>query len=251
MSSNALTKREGWDVHWDKMFKPVRLSKKDYHKIFTNFFTKYLPYNPKYTCLEVGCIPGGLLINFHKVLGYKIFGVDYADRIGLFKKNMSINKIKDYKVWKADILKFKPKQKFDVVSSFGLVEHFTDPSPYILKMASLVKKGGYYIIELPNFRYLQYIIHYLSNKELFKTHNLKFMDAHRLERLAHQVTGMKTIYTGYYGIIQDFPYSKTFPLNLLHHLTHGFNMAASKFSLDVLLANPWTSTSTVYIGKNE
>lgn len=251
MPINTLTKKENWDQHWYKIFKPVRLTKKDYHKIFTNFFTRYLPYNPNYTCLEVGCVPGGLLINFHKIFGYKIFGIDYSDRIDLFKKNMSINNIKDYKVWKADILKFITKNKFAVVASFGLIEHFIDPTPYISKMASLVKKDGYFIIELPNFRYLQYIIHYLSDRSLFKTHNLTYMNAHKLEKLVKKVTGMKTLYAGYYGIIQDFPYKKTFPHNLLHHLSHRFNLLVSKFSLDVLLANRWTSTSTVYIGKNE
>ena len=251
MPINALTNKKGWDLHWYNIFKPVRLTKKDYHNIFTGFFTKYLPYNPNFTCLEVGCVPGGLLINFNKIFGYKIFGVDYSDRIDLFKKNMAINNIKEYKVWQADILKFKSKNKFDVVSSFGLIEHFIDPKAYIVKMASLVKKGGYFIIELPNFRYLQYIIHYLSNRELFKSHNLKYMEAKKLEMLVKKVTGMETLFAGYYGIIQDFPYSKTFPISLLHTITHRFNTIAHKLTLDVLLANPWTSTSTVYIGKNE
>lgn len=226
----------------------LMFDQRDFHKIFTSLFKKYLPYNTKFTCLEVGCVPGSFLINFHKLFGYKIYGVDYSDRIDLFNKNMKVNRIKNYKVWKADILKFRPNIKFDVVVSFGLIEHFLDPAPYVTKMASLVKKGGYYIIHLPNFRNLQYIIHYLSNKDLFKTHYLEFMDANKLEELVKKVTPIKTLYSGYYGIIQDFPYKNIFPHNVLHNLSHSLNIIINKLSFDVLLANPWTSTETVYIG---
>lgn len=251
MVDNELIGKQYWNKHWDRIFIPNLVTKKNYFHICTSLFKKYLPSNPRLTFLEVGCIPGRFLVNFKKIFGYKIYGVDYSDKFNLLKKNMSLNKIKDYKVWKADILKFNPKIKFDIVTSFGFIEHFIDPSAYVAKMSSLVKKNGYFIVELPNFRYLQYIIHYINNKELLKAHYLKYMNANKLEKLVKKVSPMKTIYSGYYGIIQDFPYKKTFPHNLLHHLTHGFNIIASKLSLNVLLSNPWTSTSTVYIGKKQ
>lgn len=248
MKSNELTEKKDWDDHWDN-FTPKVLKKKDFHTIFTSLIKRYLPYNTNFRCLEVGCIPGSLLINFHKLFGYQIYGVDYSDRIDVFKKNMSINKIKQYKIYKADILKFKPRISFNVVASFGLIEHFLDPTPYIAKMAKLIKKGGYLLIEVPHFRNIQYIIHYLSNRSLFETHNLEYMDAEKLEKLVQLVYPMQTLYAGYYGIIQDFPYKKIFPDNILYYLTHGFNHLVNKLMLDVLLANKWTSTETVYIGR--
>lgn len=249
MKPNELTEKKDWNDHWDTISKPKVLTKRDFPTIITSLFKKYLPFNPHFRCLEVGCVPGRLLIAFHKMFGYKIYGVDYSDKINLVRKNMSVNKIKEYKVYKADILKFKPKIKFDVVFSFGLIEHFKDPTLYIAKMASLVKKGGYFIIEVPNFRNVQYIIHLLSDRSLFEIHNLEYMDAKKLEKLVQLVCPMQTLYAGYYGIIQDFPYKKIFPHNILYYLTHGFNHLVNKLTLDVLLANKWTSTETVYIGR--
>lgn len=249
MIDNRLTTKKHWDEGWKTNFKPKVVTEADYHSVFTGLFKKYLPYNKNYKCLEVGCVPGNLLIEFNKIFGYKIYGIDYSDRIDLFKKNMQLNKIKDYKIWQADILKFQTKIKFDVVFSYGLIEHFVDPTPHVYKMASLVKKGGYYIIHVPNFRYLQYILHYITDKSLFETHNLKYMNSKEIRKLVEKTTGIKTLYAGYYGVIQDFPYKNKFPHNFLHHLTHKFNILMNKFSLDLFLANPYTSTQTVYIGR--
>ena len=249
MAHNEIINKKYWDNHWENVFKPTLITKNNYYSLFTSLFKKYLPYSKNFTCLEVGCVPGGFLINFKKIFGYKIYGIDYSDKIDFLKKNMSENKIKDYTVWHADLLKFKAKLRFDVVSSFGMLEHFIDPTPYIIKMTSLLKKGGYLIVEMPNFRNLQYILHYLNDKELLKKHNLKYMDINKLEKLISKNLHMKPIYAGYFGIIQDFPFKKSFPHNLLHYLTHRFNGVVNKLSLDVTLANPWTSTSTVYIGK--
>ncbi len=249
MKQNTLTKIKDWNKHWDDIFRVKILKNEDFPAVITSLIKKYLPYNPLFKCLEVGCVPGRFLIAFHRTFGYEIYGVDYSGKIDLVRKNMAINNIKDYEVYKADILKFEPKMKFDVVFSFGLIEHFIDPTPYVRKMADLVKKGGYFIIEVPNFRNLQYIIHYFSRRNLFETHNLEYMDVKKIESLVNKVSSMITIYSGYFGIIQDFPYKKTFPNNLLYHFSHGFNLLANKLSLDILLSNQWASPETVYIGR--
>lgn len=162
---------------------------------------------------------------------------------------MLINNIKDYQVYKANILEFKLNIKFDVVASFGLIEHFIDPTPYITKMASLVKRGGYLIIHVPNFRNFQYLIHLLSDRQLLEKHYLEYMDAGKLEKLVTRICPIKTLYAGYYGIIQDFPYKKTFPYNFLNFLSHNFNVITNRFSLNTLFSNRWTSPDTVYIGR--
>ncbi len=248
MKSNRLTRREYWDDHW-KTFKPKIITEKNIQNIFPSLFKKYLPVNHKFRCLEVGCVPGDLLIALNKIFGYRPVGVDYNNKIDLIRKNMRKNGITDYKVYKADIFKFEPKEKYDVVCSFGLIEHFSDPKPCIGKMASLVRKGGYYIVHVPNFRWLQYIIHYFSDKELFDTHNLKYMDIDNLEKVIHEVASVETIYAGYFGIIQDWPKTGFLPMDIIHYLTHGFNIIADKLGLNTLLANRYTSTDTVFIGR--
>lgn len=248
MKTNRLTQREYWDDHW-KSFNPKIITKDNIQNIFLSLLGKYLPVNHKFRCLEVGCVPGDLLIALHKLFGYRPVGVDYNNRIDLVRKNMKKNGITDYKIYRSDIFKFEPGEKYDVVCSFGLVEHFTDPKPCIHKMANLVKKGGYLVVHVPNFRWLQYVIHYFSDRELFQTHNLKYMDIDNLKKAIHEVTEVETVYAGYYGVLQDWPKTGFFPSDVLHYLTHACNSMINKLGLNVLLSNRYTSTETVFIGR--
>lgn len=249
VTNNKLTTKKHWDEGWKRNFKPSIITENDYPAIFTTLFKRYLPYNKKFTCLEVGCVPGNYLIDLQRIFGYQIYGVDYSDRIDMLHETMKLNGIKQYKVWQADILQFDIDMQFDVVFSVGLIEHFRDPTLCIRKMSSLVKKGGYFIINVPHFRNLQYLIHYISNKNLFETHNLEYMEAKKMKKLVENVVQIQTLYSGYFGTIQDFPYQNKFPHNALYHLTHRFNTFMNRTQLNIFLANPITSTDTTYIGK--
>lgn len=248
MNMDRLTTRESWDKHWAEVRLKV-LTVKDFDRIIEGLIKRYLPYNKNYDVLEVGCVPGNYLIAFHKVFGYKPCGVDYSEAIDLVAKNMKKNGIKDFKIYRADFLKFNPGRKFNVVFSFGFLEHFTDPLPYVKKMNRLVKKGGYLIIQMPYLRKIQYLIHYLSNKELFKTHNLKYMDINKLMPLIEQLEEYQTLYAGYYGVFHDWPRTGGIISKFLFFLTHGINFINNKLNLNSILANSFTSTEVIFIGK--
>ena len=148
---------EGWNRFW-KSYKFKKITKEYF---LFDLFTKFLKSSKDKRCLEVGCIPGNFLIAFKKNFSYKIYGVDYSDKEELFHTNMRYNGIKDYTFFKEDFLSFNPNFKFDVVSSFGFIEHFNNPEPYIKKMIDLLKKDGVLIIGFPNFRRGQYLLHRL------------------------------------------------------------------------------------------
>ncbi len=164
--------------------------------LFSDIFKKYLPYNSNMTCLEIGAIPGRFLVFFHREFGYKIEGLDFADNTEAFTRTMVANKIKDYKFIKKDIFKYSPTRKYDVVASFGFIEHFDDTERVIKKHCSLVKSGGYLIITLPNFRYLQYAYHRLLDRENLDIHNTSIMSLNKICKLV-QAEGFMTLYSGY------------------------------------------------------
>ena len=94
----------------------------------------------------------------------------------------------------------KTKAKFDVVCSFGFIEHFDDYETIFKKHIELLNKNGRLIIEMPNFRYGQKILHNFFDKPNLKRHNLDIMDLKVLESLCMQYN-LKILYLDYYRTI--------------------------------------------------
>ncbi len=140
------------------------------------------------------------MIYFNKVLNYKVYGVDYSDKLKLTKNNLDYNKVKDYKLYKADFLNWKPNIKFDIVSSFGFIEHFDNPEHIIEKQIKLVEDKGYIVIGVPNFRYATYWFYYLFDKETINNHNLEIMNLNKLKKILEN-NKLNIIYANYYDTI--------------------------------------------------
>ena len=104
------------------------------------------------SCLEIGCFPGRYLTVMGD-LGYTLSGVDLTPRVkDEFPEWL---KSEGYSVGtfvQEDFFKFQPKQKFDLVCSFGFIEHFTNWESVLLKHIELINETGYLVIETPNFR---------------------------------------------------------------------------------------------------
>ena len=78
---------------------------------------------------------------------------------------------------RADIWKLEPNRQFDLVCSFGLIEHFIDWPQLLKRHAELVCPGGKLVITVPNFRgWLQRVVHELADVENLRKHNLDAMD---------------------------------------------------------------------------
>ena len=78
-----------------------------------------------------------------------------------FKKN----NIKNFKLIEADVRDLNIKEKFDVVHSNGLIEHFEDPGKIIDQHLRITKKNGYTIIAVPYillFKNMWYLISRIS-----------------------------------------------------------------------------------------
>lgn len=185
---------------WD--FRTSKINVDDRYDIpFSTVFEKYLPRNKGFDVLEVGSIPGNFLVYFNKTLGYRVNGVDFADNDNVFHETMKKNGISDYDFTKADFFKFKPLKQYDVVASFGFIEHFDDTEDVIRRHAELVKPGGYLVLTVPNFRFLQYPYHLKYDKENLDIHNLNAMKIGALKRILKKL-GMSKLHAGYFGNLQ-------------------------------------------------
>jgi L-malate glycosyltransferase len=127
--------------------------------------------------LELGCYPGSYSSIFGE-LGYELNGIDYAQGVdnelpeSFKKRGFQVGKF-----YKGDIFKVDLNDKYDVIGTFGLIEHFENYLQVIDIHDKYLKNGGEMFITVPNFAHgLQGLIHkYLDGKNL-SVHNTKAMD---------------------------------------------------------------------------
>lgn len=149
-------------------------------------------------CLEIGCFQGHYLPFFGR-LGYRLNGIDIIPRVleipgWLQQRGFSCGEFQQQ-----DFFSFKPYRHYDVVCSFGFIEHFTSWEDIVARHLELVAPGGMAIIMSPNFAgCAQKYFHCLLDKENFLRHYLPAMDPQKWRIIAEK-KGFSTIFCGYFG----------------------------------------------------
>ena len=103
--------------------------------------------------LELGCARSVWLPYFHRQFGFRIVGLDYTEIGCAQARAVLATSAVSGEIVHADL--FTPPtamlNKFDVVVSFGLVEHFSDTAAVLSACARFLKPGGVMITTIPNF----------------------------------------------------------------------------------------------------
>lgn len=133
---------------WEEIFSGQDLSYTErsdtqgklFEKLKVEFLQKIFPKEGK--MLEVGCGTAFVSLYFAK-RGYEVFCLDASKMIievakGNFEKEGAKGK---FFVGNAERLPFK-NGEFDLITSFGLLEHFADPQKAIDEMVRVTKKDG-------------------------------------------------------------------------------------------------------------
>ena len=169
-----LTKNDDWSDKW-KDHKLTKLDKiivknnpfEDVHKVLK----KHLPKKTKTECIEIGCYPGRFMRYFHEEFGYVVSGLEYVKWCETHATELLNNTGIEATVYHGDIIKWRPKRQWDVVCSFGLIEHFKDVNEIVEKHMSLVKPDGWLVFEYPNHAGLYGIVMKMVNRESYNMHN--------------------------------------------------------------------------------
>lgn len=152
------------------------------------------------SCFEVGCFPGGYLAVFGD-LGYNLNGIDLTPRVETdLPEWLKTQGYKVGKFHKGDFLNYDNKGiKYDIVCSFGFIEHFNNWERILVKQAHLVKDGGYLVVSAPNFRgFFQRMIHFIFDKENYERHYIPSMNP-KMWAIETEKLDFETKYSGYFG----------------------------------------------------
>lgn len=131
--------------------------------------------------IEIGCAPGRALLTFRRRFGLEPFGVEYSP-VG---HRATLAEFERQRVDSSGILlgdftdpefRRRHRERFDVVFSDGLVEHFTNPAAAVEHHVELLKPGGRLVIGIPNLRgAIYHPVLSLTCPDILAVHNLDVM----------------------------------------------------------------------------
>jgi SAM-dependent methyltransferase len=194
--------------YWDASYDAMPLAYHESSVLFKDLFDRFLPHGGD--CLEIGCYPGSYLIYLGKRFGYTLHGIDATPHVTALPAFFASKEVRTGEIIHGDFLAFRPRRTYDVVASFGFVEHFYDLELVLRKHAELVAPGGTLVVSCPNFRRVQWLLHRALDYRNLKRHVLASMDLRRWRDILDRA-GLDVIWDGYYRTIDfwaDSPGSK-------------------------------------------
>lgn len=147
--------------------------------------------------VEVGCARSAVLPLFAKRLGFQITGIDYSPN-GCEQTNLMLEREKvQGKVYCCDIFSIPDDLvgRFDVVVSFGLIEHFSDTAAIVTALARLLKPGGMIFTNIPN---LKGAIGFMQSKLDRAVYDIHVPLTDNDVRRAHEEAGLKVTHCDYF-----------------------------------------------------
>jgi len=180
-----ITEKSFWEKYWGDIELPKKVDfnfKND--RVIANTILDYVPKaTTNQKALEVGCAPGKWMVLLYEKLGYAIDGFEYVEIAAeKTKENFLLCNIPEEKfnIVTADFLTQVPSPKYDVVTSFGFLEHFENYEEIFEKHLLYAKKGAYVVIGFPSFRgvnyWMQLFIDRMAGTKIIKNHNISMMD---------------------------------------------------------------------------
>lgn len=202
-----ITEKSFWEEYWGNIELPKKVDfsfKND--NVIANTILQNIPKAKKNeVALEIGCAPGKWMLLFYEYLNYDIEGFEYLETAA--KKTIEnlvlsgVNRNR-FNVKTSDFLEERPVSQYQVVSSFGFVEHFENYQEIIKKHFEFTINEGYVVIGFPNFRglnyYIQKVIDSIAGTDIIANHNIHMMDIDIMKDTI-QSLNKEIIYIDYIG----------------------------------------------------
>lgn len=150
-----------------------------------SILAKYLPYNDKekkeIKICEIGCGGGKLIKKIADNFNYDPFGIEYSKEGVRQAKENGVNAILG-DAFDEEFIN-KHKEEFDVVISYGFIEHIIPTQKAIKPHLDILKKGGILILQIPRLKKFNYLKAKIFRPDLLPLHNLPLMEQEVLSSL--------------------------------------------------------------------
>ena len=195
---NQLTDRTFWTNYWES--KPDLAISIDKNYLFQQQLEQIIKRNNVQTAIELGGFPGYYSIFLKKYFGVKTTLFDYFIHTNILKKVLTKNGLNedDITVIEADLFKYQANEKYDLVLSYGLIEHFKDTKDIIQRHLEFLKQEGTLFITLPNFRGVNGWVQKTFDRDNYLKHNIDCMDPEYLKKIMEDI-GLEVVRASYLG----------------------------------------------------
>ena len=243
---NELSEKSYWnEIHW-KMTFPRIVKDKQYPAWVIDSFIE--PFIKGKTLFEMGCGSSAWLPFLAKKYNLLVSGLDYT-HIGAFncKRNLTIQNIKFDEIIEQDVLTWDTDKKYDIIISFGLIEHFEKPETVLFNAYKHLNDGGLIITVIPN---LMGLAHQLTHRFIPESSDGYKKINKRILSGLHNSAGFNLLNCGYAGMIYPLliPWSVRFKrlafVNLLNAIITKL-FRALKFNP----SSEYFSAFIIYVGK--
>ncbi len=194
----TLTDKEFWINYWDNKSGLIETVKQNI--LFGEKLTKIVHDYSIKSAIEIGGFPGYYALYLKKYHGIESSLLDYVIHPPTLEAILAVNSLSQgsIHVYEEDLFSFHNVYKYDLVCSFGLIEHFEDVKWIIQNHLKFLNSDGILFITLPNFKGINGWLQKKFDKELLAKHNLKTMDIKFLKDLSEEMN-LKVINCSYYG----------------------------------------------------
>lgn len=185
---------------WDELYATLPLGVAKKGRPVRRWIEQWVPPG-RGSCFEIGCYPGRYLAVFGE-LGYRLSGIDLTslvtDRLPAWLSAMG------YQLGEFNCENFfqftkLTNDRYDIVCSFGFVEHFQEWREVLECHSRLVKPGGLLLVSVPNFRgTIQRRLRELFDWENLARHNLEAMCPEEWSKVL-VLLGFETLFSGSFG----------------------------------------------------
>ncbi len=244
-----LTDAAHWAATWDRI---------EHRQIvpdatFDRVLGPVLPRDDRLCAIEIGCYPGGYMAYLSTRFGYRVSGLDFMRGLERLRQPLEAASARVEDLIEADFLTWAPTRTWDVVSSFGFVEHFEDLGLVLDKHLALLAPRGYLVIEVPHFRGGQYLLRRVFQPRLLDSHNLEAMRP-RWYRGFFERAGLEVLHCDYFRTF-EFWISPSGPMRRSALVNRAVNLGSRLLRRGLVAAglddvpNRWFSPYVVVVAR--
>jgi hypothetical protein len=175
VDTSRLTSEDTWRSHWEtKEIKRISINY-SFHDLLIGVASKITDGKE---CIELGGFPGYFSVFLRKYAELNPTLIDFVVNEDFVNELLAANGLcpEDVQCIQGDIFNHEPKIKYDLVCSFGLVEHFVDMSGIVEAHVKYMKPGAILLITAPNFLGINGLLQRLFDPKNLAIHNLKAMN---------------------------------------------------------------------------